>query len=215
MKSKVRNILRLFQIFGLYFETEIHLKIDKIFAKISKIIWIFMITLMVASISIFYYFTIHLWRWDTILLFIFFTIIRLSEFLILLLSRIKSKNDQKFLKNLTEVDELMKNFLDIKINHVQFSRKEFLKIFVQLSIFGIGMMTNNHQKTKSNLFKDHVRFMQWTILIMRMFMLKYNFYLNAMHFQMKVRKIQKISVKNIFLKYQAKSIINLNFPAQS
>lgn len=186
MKLKVKKILRFFEFFGLYFETEASSKSDRFFVKFARYVWFSLLVLMVLTVAVFFYFTSHLWQWNAVLPFLFVATLRLSEFLVLFLTKKKSEKEQKLLKNLTEVDELMKDFLHIKIDHVRFCRAEFLRIFVQLTIFLSGLFVNEQQKTQSNLFRDYSLLSQWSVTIVRIFMLKYNFYVGIMHCQMKV-----------------------------
>lgn len=188
MKANVEKFLRFFGCFGLYFEVQNTSKWDKIFLKISNIAW----CLIVASIPlisiIFVIASFHLWTLSSFLPLLFFFIMRFSAFFILIITRWNREREQKVLRNLTEIDELIEDFLGIKIDYRKVKRESFWKISIQLAIFITGTLFNSRGKLSVDEFKDYMAMAAWTFLVVRVYMMKYAFYVDILNHQLEVRK---------------------------
>lgn len=133
MKAKIAKFLKFFEFFCIYHEDLDSSKFNFYIKKFNRIFW-FSVSIFFILQSIYFAFvTNNFHDFDFAAHFRIFFYVQVVGFLILILSFKKRKKEQKILKNLSEVEELLKDFLDVKTDWIKFVRESWLKIAFQLA----------------------------------------------------------------------------------
>jgi hypothetical protein len=97
------------------------------------------------------------------------------------------KKECEMFKNLCEIDELMENDLQLKIDYSQYKREAFLKGLFQALIVVSTMIFKATTDFNVYKYKSHeLPTIEVIGMLSRIFILKYILYVDLMHFQMKV-----------------------------
>jgi hypothetical protein len=186
MKAKILKALIFFEIFCLYFE-ERGSKFGKIVSRLHKSVW-GLVSLFMILVSVYRAVNSkHFSDFEYNVQFCVSAFCQIVGLLILLLSYKLHKRDQELLKYLTEVDELIEKSLRIKIDYGRFNREVLWKISLQIAIviILIGFRFLNESKIYEYSRKE-LPMAELSVVIGRIYLMKFNFFIDLMSFQMKV-----------------------------
>lgn len=187
MRSKIGKLLRFFELFGIHFEESPTTKVDLFFVRVSRVVWIFYILLFIFLLLFFIIFTNYFWRYEVLLIIVFYFALHVSIILALIFLYKNRKKEKKCYLNLSEAQELIEDFLDTKIDWKKFVRTELLKIFIQQMILTGIVVFRYKVQTEVYEFKSHYIMPDLSVIMARTLMFKYVFYVNLMHCMMKVK----------------------------
>lgn len=132
----------------------------------------------------------HFSELDYVIQFVVNSVFLFFAFIILLLTFKYRKRERKMFEDLTEVYELMEQFLEIKIDYRRFNYEIFWKICLQFSI-ALGTIAFK-TLTESEIYKYksyELPIIEIAALLIRAYLAKSFFYIDLMHFYMKVSQI--------------------------
>lgn len=183
METKIANPLNFFKLFGLRFDG----------SKLSKWIQILWVTISVIKIAHTIYFgsvTDIFSELEYVIRYSLSIHAQMSALGLLLLTYKYCVREQEMLNNLEDVHELVEKYLRIKIDYTRFNREVFWKIAIQILILCgtiIFRYTNRNEIYSYNDFE--LPMPDIAVLCLRLHYMKYNFYIDLMHFQMKVKNV--------------------------
>lgn len=189
MEAEIGKILNFFALFGLHLEN--YSKSSKLISKISRVVWTFCILFYFFLLILFIVRTKHLWNYGELIIVVFYVSIQISGIFNSIFIYKNFEKEKVLMDCLKEVSELTEDFLEIKIDWKNFVRWEFAKIFAQQIIMALVIIFRYSVQKDVVGWKSFINVPDFPPIIARMVMMKYIFYVNLLHCQMKVRSLFK------------------------
>lgn len=217
MNTKIYSIFNFFTFFGIYHEVTAPLslaiilsrflkvfgvspdivnplRITRIFLKIFLIFWhsvliLFIILMIYRGVN-----STNFSKFDFVLQFSSLFLVQIGTLMILVLTYKCRVKEQKILEIFTEIDDLIENCLNIKINNKRFVREFYSKLFLQILILMCGVLFRIFNEEKNYTYNE----LPPPVISAVLTLISYNkffFYVDLMHFRMKVRKV----IENCFV----------------
>lgn len=119
--------------------------------------------------------------------FMVFFCFQIGGFLVVLLSYKYRKKEEEILEKLSEINELIEKYLNIRSDLNQFKRRAARKIFPQWTITFTSVIFRYFHEKEIYLHESHqLPTPEIAIIVCVMYFSKYIFYVDLLHFQMKV-----------------------------
>jgi hypothetical protein len=100
------------------------------------------------------------------------------------------KKEEEILENLSEINELIEKYLHIRSDLKRFKRRAAWKIFIQwMIVLGSGIFCHIFKDIIYLHKNDHLPMPEVAAAVCCVYSMKYIFYVDLLHFQMKVKKI--------------------------
>lgn len=183
MKTKIESFFNFFKFFCAFIEYKSSSKLE----KFLRAFWFSLSIMFILQSVYFICVTKYITVFDYVVEFAVYFYVQLGCFLILILIYKNRKKEHEILENLSEISELIDGYFEIKIKWGNFKRKSFWRIVGQVA-FVLGTYTFRRFNQKEIYFyQNQLPYPELGIVLGRMFLFKYIFYIDLMHFLMKVK----------------------------